>query len=173
MISHPCLFLSPKMWARAWRAGAYDVTAGQRRPPGLLEGCGLRSLGVGSSLRKSLSGSDLRGVWEEGTWHPRGCRASAHRLPVAAGAGRGPRRVAPWQLHRGVRRAGSGVRPAPGGSRRSERSRGGGGCWGPGGGRQTPSFPRGRSAGGAVAVAGGGGAVARPCPAGLRSAARP
>lgn len=43
LISHPCLFLYPKMWARAWRAGAYDVTAGQRRPPGLLAGCGLRS----------------------------------------------------------------------------------------------------------------------------------
>ena len=44
LISHPCLFLSPKMRARAWRAGAYDVTAGLRRPPGLLEGCGLRSV---------------------------------------------------------------------------------------------------------------------------------
>lgn len=43
LISHPCLFLSPKMWAQAWRAGTSDVTAGRRRPPGLLEGSGPRS----------------------------------------------------------------------------------------------------------------------------------
>ena len=43
LISHPCLFLSPKMWARAWRAGASEVTAGRLRPPGLLEGSGPRS----------------------------------------------------------------------------------------------------------------------------------
>lgn len=44
LISHPCLFLYPKMWARSWWAGAYDVTAGQQQPPGLLEVCGLSSL---------------------------------------------------------------------------------------------------------------------------------
>lgn len=60
MISHPCLFQYPKMWARAWWAGAYDVTAGQPElQPGLLEGCGLSSLWA-------RSGNDLRGVWATG-----------------------------------------------------------------------------------------------------------
>lgn len=63
LISHPCLFLYPKMWARAWGAGAYDVTAGQRQPPGLLEVCGLSFYELGLPQGRAGSGSDLRGVW--------------------------------------------------------------------------------------------------------------